>query len=68
MLNLILIEVEYLQNFVFNFEKDSISQNHSSGSHHAIKKSPFSKISHLPLRENSPQPLTLFRKSWDMLC
>ena len=38
MLILILIDVEYLQNVVFNFEKGSNSQKHSSGSHHSIKK------------------------------
>ena len=37
---LILIDVQYSQNPVFNFEKGSSHQNHSSGSHHLIKKSP----------------------------
>ena len=41
MLILILIDVQYLQNAVFSFEKFSISQNRSSsGSHHLAKKSP----------------------------
>ena len=38
---LILIDVQYSQNVVFNFEKFSNGQNHSSsGSHHLVKKSP----------------------------
>ena len=39
MLILMLIDDEYLQNVVFNFEKGSNSQNHSSGSYHPMKKS-----------------------------
>ena len=39
MLISILIDDQYLQKVVFNFEKGSNSQNHaSSGSHHPIKK------------------------------
>ena len=39
MLILILIDVQYLQNLVFSFEKGSNVQNHSlSDSHHSIKK------------------------------
>ena len=39
MLILILIDFQYLQKFVFSFEKGSNSQNHSSSaSHHPIKK------------------------------
>ena len=37
---LILIDVQYSQNPVFSFEKGSSRQNHSSVSHHLIKKSP----------------------------
>ena len=41
MLILILINVQYLQNVVFNFEKGSNGQTHSSAtSHHPIKKFP----------------------------
>ena len=41
MLILVLIDVQYSQNAVFSFEKDSNCQNHSStGSHHPVKKSP----------------------------
>ena len=44
MLISILIDVQYLQNVIFSFEKDSSGQYHSfSGSHHLVKKSP-SKI------------------------
>ena len=44
MLLSILIDVQYLQNVIFSFEKDSSGQYHSfSGSHHLVKKSP-SKI------------------------
>ena len=48
MLILILIDVQYLQNAVFNFEKGLNRQNHSShGSHHPVKNFP-SKISDSP--------------------
>ena len=41
MLILILIYVQYLQNVIFNFEKGSNGQMHSSsGSNHPIKKFP----------------------------
>ena len=41
MLILILMNVKYLQNVVFGFEKGLNGQNHSSlGSHHQIEKSP----------------------------
>ena len=62
---LILIDVQYSQNVVFNFEKDLNDQNHSSsGFQHQINKSP-GKISHppSPLRgggQDFPHPLTLF--------
>ena len=39
MLILILIDVQYSQNAVFSFENFSNRQNHSSGSHHLVKKS-----------------------------
>ena len=38
MLILILINVEYLQNVVFSFEKGLNSQNHPSDFHQPIKK------------------------------
>ena len=38
MLILILIDVQYSQTTVFSFEKGSNRQNHSSGSHHPVKK------------------------------
>ena len=57
MLILILLNVQYLQNAVYSFEKGSNRQNHSlSDSHHLIEKSP-GQISH------SPNPLA-FRKPW----
>ena len=40
MLILILIDVQYSQNAVFSFEKGSNHQNHSSSSHHLVKKFP----------------------------
>ena len=56
-LTLILINVQYLQNAVFSFEKDSNGQNHSSSNaHHPTKKSFPSKIYHFL------HPLTIFRK------
>ena len=53
MLILILIDVQYPQKAIFSFEKGVNCQNHSSsGSHHSLKKIPFSKISNslTPLR------------------
>ena len=48
MLILILMNVKYLQNVVFSFEKVLNGQNHSSlGSHHPIEKS---------LQQNFPFP------------
>ena len=45
MLILILMNVKYLQNVVFSFEKGLNGQNHSSsGSHHPIEKSPPAKF------------------------
>ena len=47
MLILILIDVQYLRNVVFNFEKGSNGQNYStSDSHYLIKNSP-REISHV---------------------
>ena len=40
MIVLVLIDIQYLQNVAFNFEKSSNSQNHSSDSHQLIKKFP----------------------------
>ena len=60
MLILILIDVQYLQNVVFSFEKGSNGQNHSSsGSHHHINlihSANFPNPLHFPLtlRKNSP--------------
>ena len=45
MLILILINVNYLQNNGFSFEKSSNGQIHSSGSHHPDKKIPQVKSS-----------------------
>ena len=51
MLIFILIDAQHLQNVVFNFEKGSNGQSHSSSvSHHLVKKSPHQHFSfHLPL-------------------
>ena len=40
MLILILIDVQYLQNVDFSFEKGLNVQNHSSASYHSLEKSP----------------------------
>ena len=63
MLILILyIDIQYLQNVVFSFEKGSNAQNHSSlGFQHQKKRSP-SKIPHFPQLGDSPHALTLFGK------
>ena len=45
MLILILIDVQYSQKAVFSFEEGLNGQNHSSGSHHQVKKIPSSNIS-----------------------
>ena len=59
MLILILINVQLLQNVVFNFEKDLSGQNHSfSDSHHPIEEYPPGKF---PI---PPYPLTLFENPW----
>ena len=50
MLIFISIDVQYLQDDVFSFEKGLIRQNHSSlNSHNRIKKMPSSKISLSPI-------------------
>ena len=58
MLILILIDVQYLQNVVFGFEKGSNGQNH-----HSIKNFFPAKFPILATDGgNSPYPLTLFGK------
>ena len=44
MLILILIGVQYSQKAAFNFEKGLNGQNHSSVSHHLVKKNPPAKF------------------------
>ena len=63
MLILILIDVQYLPKVVFNFEKGSNGQKHSSSdSHHPIRKFPPAKFP-IPLQLGEiPQPLILFEK------
>ena len=60
----ILIDVQYLQNDVFYFEKGLNGQMHSSSDpHHLIGKSTPSKISYSPSNRGFfPHPLTLFGK------
>ena len=53
---LVLIDVQYLQNDVLNFEKGSNGQIYSSSDSNYPTKNPPSKISH------SPIPSTLFGK------
>ena len=63
MLVLILINVQYLQKVVFSFEKGLNAQNHSSGSHHLIKKSDrHPRPPQQNFRFPSLHPLTLFGK------
>ena len=65
MLILILIDIQYLQNLIFSFEKGLNDQNHSSSdSHHLIKKIALRKIFHLHPLGEFPHPLTLFWKPW----
>ena len=65
MLILILVDVKYLKNFVFSFEKDSNGQKYSSDSHYPTKKFPQQYFPFPPLGEfTTPQPLTLFGKPW----
>ena len=54
MLILILIDVKYLYNVAFSFEKGTSGQNHSSSdSHHTIKKPPQQNFLSLPLEGDS---------------
>ena len=63
MLILILIDVQYLQNLVFSFEKGSNVQNHSlSDSHHSKKNLP-AKFPIPLLREFSCLPLDTIWKT-----
>ena len=63
MLMLILIDVQYLQNVLFSFEKGSNGENHSlTDSYHPMKKSP-SRISHLPTGQEFPLPLNTVWKT-----
>ena len=63
MLILILIDVQYLQNIVFSFEKGSNSQNHSSSdSHHLIKKSPQKNVTFSPTGENPPSHINYLER------
>ena len=64
MLLLILINVQYLQNVIFSFEKGSNGQNHSlSDSDHPKEECPKANFP-------SPYPITLFGKPWakDQTC
>ena len=64
MLILILIDVQYLQNLVFSFEKGSNVQNHSlSDSHHSIKKFPPAKFPIPLLKGFSCLPLNTIWKT-----
>ena len=63
MLILILIDIQYLQNVVYSFEKGSNSQNHASkGSHYPQQNLPC-KISHLPPLGDSTQSLNAIGKN-----
>ena len=63
MLILILMNVKYLQNVVFSFEKGLNGQNHSSsGSHNSIEKSPPAKFPISPTGVICP-PLNTFWKT-----
>ena len=72
MLILILIDVQYLQNDVFYFEKGLKGQMQSSpDAHHLIKKPTPSKISCSPSTTGgggifSPHPFPLFGKPWSV--
>ena len=64
MLSLVLIDVQYLQNVVFSFEKDSNGQNHYlPDSHYSIKKLPQQNFIFLPLAEIFPIPLNAIWKT-----
>ena len=59
MLILVLIDVQYSQKAIFSFEKGSIGQNHSSGSHHPVKKK---KKKTSKMFDSLPHSLPLFGK------
>ena len=59
---MILIDVQYLQNVVFSFEKGLSGQGHSSDLNHPIKKLP-SRIPNMTTGGISPP----FEKSWTSL-
>ena len=64
---LILLDVQYLQNVIVTFEKDSNGQNHSSSSsHQPIKKFPQKNFWFCPTGWgiSPPHPLRLFGKLW----
>ena len=69
MLIFILIDVQYIQNAIFCFEKGSNRQNHySSGSHHLVNPPPLTKISNPPdqwwgMYPPPPPPLTAIWKT-----
>ena len=59
MLIFILVDVYYLQNGVFYFEKDLNGQMHpSSDAHHLIKKSTSNKVPYLPSTTEGFSPPT----------
>ena len=57
MLNLIIIDVQYIQNVVFSFVKGLNSQSHSSDSHLPTKQFPPANF-----QFPHPSPITLFGK------
>ena len=62
MLTLILIDVQYLQNVVFSFEKVLNSHNHSSSdSHHPMKKYPIFSLGGGNLRRSDCDYSKLFQ-------
>ena len=64
MLLLILINVQYLQNVVFSFERGSYSQNHSlSNSHYFMKKFPKQNFPFPPLGGFPPYSLKLLENT-----
>ena len=56
MLTLILIDLQYEQDIVFNFEKGSNGQNHSSSDFHNTTKKSTQQNFQLPQLEGSPYP------------
>ena len=68
MLSFVLINVQYLQNVVFSFEKGLNGQVYSSSdSNHLIKKNPPSKISHSPYLGDPPPQLNTIWKILQIL-